>query len=248
MALFYLFLIIIWQTVFERKWYPSYILPSPFEVAGRLWELFISGDLWRAIMATLSRVCLGFSLAVLLGLIFGLSMGVNKTANECLKSFFLGLQTLPTVAWVPIALMIFGIRSDTAIYFVVVMSSMPAVSIATADSIANIPPLYLRAARTLGTTPWAMGWRVIFPCALPGIVTGIKLGWTLAWHGGVSGELVKMTLGLGSLLHAGRENSDPAQVIGIMVVTILFGLMLDRFLFGTIEHRIRARWGLTSSH
>jgi len=123
-------------------------------------------------------------------------------------------------------------------------NKMPAVAIATSDGILQIPPMYIRAAKTLGTSPIAMPLTVILPAALPIIVTGIKLGWTLGWHGAVSAELIKSTVGLGYLLSMGREVNDAAQVIGIMVVTILVGLLLDRFFFGLIEGRIRRRWGL----
>jgi NitT/TauT family transport system permease protein len=126
------------------------------------------------------------------------------------------------------------------------MSSVSAVAIATADGILNIPPIYLRAARTLGTPPWAMYERVIIPAALPTIVTGLKLGWTLGWHGAVSAELIKSSLGLGFLLYMGRELNDAAQVIGVMLLTIVFGLLLDQFIFGVIERKIRRRWGLTA--
>lgn len=215
-------------------------------VSDRLCELVTDGYFLPSLKATLLRMVIGFSLSVLIGLAFGLAMGVDRIVNQCLKSLFLGLQTLPSAAWVPISLLIFGL-SDKGIYFVIIMSSNAAVAIATADGIANIPPLYLRAARTLGTPPWAMGWRVILPAALPSIVTGIKLGWTLGWHGAVSAELIKSSLGIGFLLHMGRELNDMSQVVGIMIVTILLGLLMDRFLFGLIEHRIRARWGLLPS-
>jgi NitT/TauT family transport system permease protein len=134
---------------------------------------------------------------------------------------------------------------EKGIYFVVVMSSAPAMAIATSDGILNIPPIFLRAARTLGTPAVMMPFRIIFPAALPAIVTGIKLGWTLGWHGAVSAELIKSVVGLGFLMNAGRELNDAAQVFAIMIVTIVFGLLLDRFLFGIVEHRIRKRWGLT---
>jgi NitT/TauT family transport system permease protein len=88
---------------------------------------------------------------------------------------------------------------------------------------------------------------VILPASLPSIVTGIKLGWTLGWHGAVSAELIKSTVGLGFLLSMGRELNDAAQVIGIMLVTITVGLLLDRFVFGLIQKRIRQRWGLEQS-
>ncbi len=212
-------------------------------VGERTRELWIDGYFLPSLKATLLRMLIGFALSVLIGLGFGLAMGISQIANQCLKSLFLGLQTLPSAAWVPISLLIFGL-SDRGIYFVIIMSSTAAVAIATADGIANIPPLYLRAARTLGTPRWAMSWRVILPAALPGIVTGIKLGWTMGWHGAVSAELIKSSLGLGFLLHMGRELNDMSQVVGIMIATVLLGLMLDRFLFGVIEHRIRVRWGL----
>ena len=170
-------------------------------------------------------------------------MGTSDIVSSCIKSLFLGLQTLPTAAWVPMALIIYGL-SDHAIYFVIVMSSIPVVAISTADSIRNIPPIYIRAAQTLGTPWWLMPNRVILPAALPGIVTGIKLGWTLGWHGAVSAELIKSSVGLGFLLHMGRELSDAPQVIGVMLVTILIGSLLDHSLFRVIERRIRRRWGL----
>jgi NitT/TauT family transport system permease protein len=173
----------------------------------------------------------------------GLIMGMSRIVNRCLKSLFLGLQTLPTAAWVPISLLVFGL-SDHGIYFVIIMSSVAAVSIATSDGILQIPVIYVRAARTLGTPAWAMPAHVIIPAALPSIVTGIKLGWTLGWHGAVSAELIKSTVGLGYLLYMGRELNDASQVLGIMVITIIFGLLLDRFFFGLIERRIRVRWEL----
>jgi NitT/TauT family transport system permease protein len=156
------------------------------------------------------------------------------------------MQTLPTAAWAPISLLLFGL-SDRGLYFVIIMSSVAAVAIATSDGILHIPPIYLRAARTLGTPGYAMPSHVILPAALPGIVTGIKLGWTLGWHGVVSAELIKSSVGLGYLLYMGRELNDASQVLGIMLLTVLFGLLLDRFLFGLVEERIRRRWGLLTT-
>ncbi len=243
---FYLTLIAVWQLIFSLGLVREYLFPSPVHVARRLWELGVDGMLWPSIRATLARMALGFSISAAIGLTMGLLMGVSRVINGCLRSLFLGLQTLPTAAWVPIALLLFGL-SDRGIYFVIIMSSVAAVAIATSSGILNIPPLYLRAARTLGTPAYAMPYRVIIPAALPSIVTGIKLGWTLGWHGVVSAELIKSSVGLGYLLYMGRELNDASQVLAIMVLTILFGLALDRFLFGRIEKGIRARWGLDTA-
>ena len=241
---FYLLLFGMWQVVISLHWAPDYLFPSPYQVFKRLYELITEGFMLPSIQATLVRMGIGFSIAAAIGLAIGLFMGINAIAHACMKSLFLGLQTLPTAAWAPLSLLIFGLK-DQGIYFVIVMSAAPAIAIATADGILNIPPIYLRAARTLGTPGIMMPFRIIIPAALPAIVTGIKLGWTLGWHGAVSAELIKSVVGLGFLLNMGRELNDAAQVFAIMIVTILFGLLLDRFLFGIFEHRIRKRWGLT---
>jgi NitT/TauT family transport system permease protein len=233
----------VWQLVVAAHVLPFWSLPSPLAVAVRLGELARSGVLAASIAASLSRMVIGFAAAVLLGIATGCAMGLSAVVRDALRSLFLGLQTLPSAAWAPIALLLFGL-SDTAIVFVVVACSFPAVAIATADAITRIPPTLLRAARTLGTPPTAMVTRVVLPAAMPGVVTGLKLGWTLGWHGVVSAELIRSTVGLGFLLHAGRELADAAQVIGVMLVTVALGLLLDRLLFAHVERRIHARWGL----
>lgn len=243
---FYLLLLVTWQGLFTAKLIPDYIFPSPTQVGARLWELTAENYLWPSLQATFLRMGIGFGISSTVGLVIGLLMGMSRIVNSCLRSLFLGLQTLPTAAWVPVSLLLFGL-SDNGIYFVIIMSSAPAVALATSDGIQHIPPLYLRAARTLGTPGYAMPVRVILPAALPSVVTGLKLGWTLAWHGGVSAELIKSSIGLGFLLQMGRELNDAAQVIGIMLLTILFGLLLDRFVFGRIQKLIMIRWGLTPS-
>jgi NitT/TauT family transport system permease protein len=240
---FYLLLFASWQLLYTFGAIEDYLFPSPLQVVTRLWELGADGLIWPSIRATLFRMMIGFAIAAVIGLLIGLLMGTSRVVNGCLQSLFLGLQTLPTAAWVPVSLLLFGLK-DEGIYFVIIMSATPAVAIATSDGILQIQPIYIRAARTLGTPTYAMPATVIIPAALPSIITGIKLGWTLGWHGAVSAELIKSSVGLGYLLYMGRELNDASQVIGIMIVTILIGLLLDRFVFGLIERRIRRRWGL----
>jgi len=240
---FYLLILAVWQALFSTQIIPDFVFPSPLQVAQRLWELTDDNYLWPSLKATFQRMGIGFSIGACIGLLLGLVMGMSRVVNSCLRSLFLGLQTLPTAAWVPVSLLVFGL-SDHGIYFVIIMSSAPAVALAASDGIQHIPLIYLRVARTLGTPVYAMPARVILPASLPSIVTGLKLGWTLAWHGDVSAELIKSSIGLGFLLQMGRELNDSAQVIGIMVLTILFGLLLDRFVFGLMQKRILVRWGL----
>ena len=244
-APFYIALLVAWQLVVGANIVPDYIFPSPLEVLRRLTELSRDGLLWPSISMTLCRMLLGYGLSAFGGILIGLAMGTIPPINDSFRSLFLGLQTLPSAAWAPIALMIFGL-SDSAIIFVIVLSSIPAVSIATSDAVRQIPTMYIHAAQTLGTGRLAMVWRIIIPASLPRIVTGIKLGWTLAWHGTVSAELIKSSVGLGGLLHMGRELSDASQVIAIMLITIAIGLIFDYFIFGTLDKRIRQRWGLVT--
>lgn len=201
--------------------------------------------LWPSTKATLARMGIGYGMSIAIGLFFGILMSMSELISQALRSLFLGILTLPSAAWVPISLLIFGLR-DQGIYFVIIMSSMAAVAISTADGIAHIPPIYLRAAQTLGTPRRSMWYYVTLPAALPNIITGLKLGWTLGWHGAVSAELIKSSIGLGFLLHMGRELNDVAQVLGIMLVTIALGLLVDRLIFGRIERRVRRQWGLLS--
>jgi NitT/TauT family transport system permease protein len=236
----------VWQLVTMLRWLPFYVFPSPAEVWVSLVALTSDGVLWRSMAASLQRMLIGFGLAALLGVALGLSMGISQTFRDCLKALFLGIQTLPSAAWVPIALLVFGL-SNAAVYFVVVMSSMAAIAVATSDGISRIPPVYLRAAQCMGASRMQMAWSVVLPAALPNILTGLKLGWTMGWHGVVSAELIKSSIGLGFLLHMGRELNDAGQVVGIMLVTIAIGMLVDRLLFTWVEREISRRWGFQST-
>lgn len=236
----------LWQLVAMLNWLPQYAFPAPKQVWTSLAELTGDDVLWRSMSASIQRMAIGFGLSASLGVALGLSMGVSQTLRDCLKALFLGLQTLPSAAWVPIALLLFGLN-NAAVYFVVVMSSMAAIAVSTSDGISRIPPVYLRAAKCMGTSRLHMAFQVILPAALPSIITGLKLGWTLGWHGVVSAELIKSSIGLGFLLHMGRELNDAGQVVGIMLVTIGVGMLVDRLLFAWVERRIHRRWGFSTT-
>lgn len=244
--IFFVALLGVWQLVALLHWLPPYAFPAPSQVWTSLAALTGDEVLWRSISASLQRMAIGFGLSAFLGVTLGLSMGISQTLRDCLKALFLGIQTLPSAAWVPISLLLFGLN-NAAVYFVVVMSSMAAIAVSTSDGIARIPPVYLRAARCMGTGAFQMAWRVILPAALPSIITGLKLGWTLGWHGVVSAELIKSSIGLGFLLHMGRELNDAGQVVGIMLMTIGIGMLVDRLVFAWIEGRIHRRWGFSTT-
>ena len=157
----------------------------------------------------------------------------------------LGLQTLPSVCWVPLALLWFG-QTETAMLFVVIMGTLWSVIIATDNGVRTVPPIYVRAARTMGSR-WLHTWvKVIIPAALPFIVSGMKQGWAFAWRSLMAAEIYVTILtgfGLGHLLHYGRELNAMDQVIGIMLVIIVIGLLADKILFSPLERFMHRRWG-----
>jgi len=156
----------------------------------------------------------------------------------------LGLQALPSICWLPMAMLWFGL-SDRSIVFVVIMGALMAVTLATADGVKNTHPIYVRAAHTLGARGLFLYSHVVFPAALPAVVSGLKLGWTFAWRSLMAGELLYVTVGLGQLLAAGRELNDMSRVLSVMLLVIVLGLAIDRLVFRPVETYLREHWGVT---
>ena len=178
-----------------------------------------------------------------IGVPLGIGIARSSFLRMTLKPLVMGLQALPSICWLPLAILWFGL-SDAAILFVVVMGSLLAISISTEDGVNSIQPQLILAAGTLGIRGLRFYGGVLVPAALPGIVTGLKLGWSFAWRALMAGELLFVSGGLGQLLTAGRELLDVAQVVAVMIAIIVLGTAMDRLLFQTVEMRVRRRWGL----
>jgi NitT/TauT family transport system permease protein len=200
------------------------------------------GTLGRGVLTSLYRLFVGYALSAALGITLGMLLGRRQWLRAAIGPLVIGLQALPSICWLPLALLWFGL-SAKAIVFVVVMGSLLAITIATEGAVRTVPPLYVRAARTLGARRLRLYTRVILPASLPGIVTGLKLGWTFAWRSLMAGELLYVSGGLGQLLTLGRELNDMARVVAVMVVIVALGLIFERVLFGALERRVRERWG-----
>lgn len=240
-------LLALWQGLVWLGIWPQYIFPSPLGVAQTLLRGFQNGRFILGIGASMQRILIGFGLSVIAGILLGLVLGRVKVLDETIGSLAMGLQALPSICWLPLALLWFGL-SETAILFVVVMGALLAITTATEAGVKNTPPLYLRAARNLGAHGWKMYALVIFPAALPSIITGMKLGWSFAWRSLMAAELLSTSvgLGLGQLLNMGRDLNDMNQVVAMMLIIIVIGLTVDRFVFTPIESRVRERWGLSN--
>jgi NitT/TauT family transport system permease protein len=242
---FFIALLAVWQAVALIGPWPEYLLPSPLSVVQTLARGFQNGTFLIGIAVSMERILIGFGISAVAGMALGLALGRIRVLDETLGSLVLGLQTLPSICWLPLALLWFGL-SETAILFVVVMGALLSITLATEAGVKNTPPLYLRAARNLGASGWRLYALVILPAALPAIITGMKLGWSFAWRSLMAGELLYVSLGLGQLLNVGRELNDMSQVIAVMLVIIAIGLAVDRLIFAPLESRVRERWGLVS--
>jgi NitT/TauT family transport system permease protein len=179
---------------------------------------------------------------MIIGLILGLTISLSKWVEETLGSLILGLQALPSVCWLPLAILWFGL-TEQAILFVVIMGALFSITLGVDNGIKNTPPIYLKAARTLGTRGFALATQVILPAALPTILAGLKQGWTFAWRSLMAAELLFFTLSLGNLLETGRSLSDAPQVISVMLVIVFIGVVIDLLFFSWIERSLRERWG-----
>ena len=206
-------------------------------VAGFQNKTFLIG-----LVISLKRILIGYSLSLFFGVMLGLLVGRTKILDETVGSLMVSLQVLPSICWLPLAILWFGL-SEAAIQFVVIMGALLSIAIATDSGIKNISPLYIRAARTMGVEGFQLFTRVVLPAAFPSIVTGMKLGWSFAWRSLMAGELIFVSLGLGQLLQTGRELNDMAQVISVMILIMGIGLFFDQLIFAPLERRVRRQWG-----
>ncbi|MFZ2094492.1 MAG: ABC transporter permease [Pseudolabrys sp.] len=242
---FFLLLLGLWQLATLSGRWSSVLLPSPAMVGEYLWDALRDGSLTEAIEVTLRRLLIGYAIGVVIGLPLGLLTSTSDYFEDTIGALALGLQTLPSVCWVPLALLWFG-QTETAMLFVVVMGTVWSVMLATDTGARTIPPIYARAARTMGSEGFDKWTRVILPASLPFVVSGMKQGWAFAWRSLMAAEIFVTILtgfGLGHLLQYGRELSAMDQVIGVMVVIVVIGLIADKALFSPWERFLHRRWG-----
>ena len=232
-----------WELLSRLGPWPRWLFPGPDAVLASLVALAADGRLAAAVLRSLGRLVQGYTLSIAIGVPLGVALGRSEWLRAALRPAVIGLQALPSICWLPLAILWFGL-SEPAILFVVLMGSLLSVAIATEDAVAGVDPILLRAAGTLGIRGPRFHLGVLLPGALPGILTGLKLGWSFAWRALMAGELLFVSGGLGQLLQAGRELLDPSLVMAVMVVIVAVGTLVDRVLFRILELRVRRRWGL----
>ncbi|HEX4924051.1 MAG TPA: ABC transporter permease [Bdellovibrionales bacterium] len=241
-TLFYASLLSIWQLIVMLEIWPDYVVPSPSAVFGAVYQGFTEGHFGPGILSSLKRLLIGYGVSVVFGAIMGAALAASKSLEETAGSLFLGLQTLPSVCWLPLALLWFGL-TDTAIIFVIVMGSVLSITTGVMTAMKQVPVIWIQASKTLGARGLNLYLRVMLPAAFPAIVEGLRQGWSFAWRSLMAGELLFVTVGLGHLLNVGRELNDMAQVVGVMGVIVAIGLLADRLIFAFADRYISKRWG-----
>jgi NitT/TauT family transport system permease protein len=244
-VLFFAGLVGIWQALVAAGFWSPVLLPPPGDVAHYLLKALKDGSLLEASWVTMWRLLVGYAIGCIIGLPLGLACARNKILSDTVGVLALGLQTLPSVCWVPLALLWYG-QTETAMLFVVVMGTLWSVLIAVDNGARNLPPIYVRAARTMGSKGLHTLVQVILPASLPFVVSGMKQGWAFAWRSLMAAEIYVTILtgyGLGHLLHFGRELNDMNQVIGVMLIIVVIGLLADKLLFAPWERFLHRRWG-----
>lgn len=236
-------LVALWLGLYAANVWPQTLFPSPVDTWTSLSDGFSSGTFPAAIVASMRRVVEGYLIALALGMALGMAMARWRTVQQTAGTLVLGMQTLPSICWLPLALLWFGL-DEKAVILVVVLGSLFSMTEAAYAGFKNVPPLYQRAALTMGAGQLQLLVRVLIPAALPYIITGMKQSWSFAWRSLMAGELLYSDVGLGQLLMKGRDLIDMGAVVAVMVVIVIIGLAVNQILFAPLELRVRRRWGL----
>jgi NitT/TauT family transport system permease protein len=247
--LFFAFLVLIWHVLYVMEVYSPVLLPSPLDTGKYLVKALGDGELLSSSLVTMRRLLLGYVIGCVIGLPFGLLTARSRFLSDTVGVLALGLQTLPSVCWVPLALIWFQ-DPEASMRFVVIMGTLWSVLIAVDNGVRNLPPIYARAARTMGSKGMHTLVRVVLPASLPYVISGMKQGWAFAWRSLMAAEIyvpIVTGFGLGHLLHNGRELHHMDQVIGVMLVIVFIGLLADKILFSPWERFVHHRWGTANA-
>ena len=234
-----------WQLVVWSGWQPDYVLPGPLPVFARLAQDLRSTDFDLGVAVTLRRAILGYAIAVAIGSAAGIVIARVRILRKAVGSAILALQSMPSIAWFPLAMLLFGLN-ETAIFFVVILGAAPAIAGGLLSGVDHVQPLLIRVGRVMGARGLGLYRYVVLPAALPSFVGGLKQGWAFAWRSLIAGEIIGIVshqISLGQQIQFARDFADAEQLTAIIVVIFLIGVVIDG-LFGAFDHQIRQRWGL----
>ncbi|GGT77229.1 ABC transporter permease [Actinomadura citrea] len=234
-----------WQLVVWSGWKEPWVLPGPRETLPVFWDQLTSARFWEAVALTMRRAVVGFAFAVAVGVVVGALVARFRVLRRAFGSLITGLQTMPSIAWFPLAILLFRL-SESAILFVVILGAAPSIANGLIAGVDYTPPILLRAGKVMGLRGLALYRHLIMPASLPSFVAGLKQGWAFAWRSLMAGELLVIigdTTSLGVLLSQARELNNTADMISYMLMILILGIVIDQ-LFGLVDGAIRRRWGL----
>ncbi|GHJ96175.1 sulfate ABC transporter permease [Streptomyces sp. NE5-10] len=236
--------LVVWQVLVSARITEETKLPAPSAVWDGLADMWLQGTLLEVIWTSVSRGLAGFLLALAIGTPLGLLVARVKFVRAAIGPILSGLQSLPSVAWVPPAVLWFGLN-DAMMYTVILLGAVPSIANGLVSGVDQVPPLFLRAGRTLGATGLKGTWHVVLPAALPGYLAGLKQGWAFSWRSLMAAEIIASSpdlgLGLGQLLENGRNNIDLPGVFLAILLILVVGIAIDLLIFSPLE-----RWVLRS--
>jgi NitT/TauT family transport system permease protein len=236
-----------WQIAVWLQLKPPEALPSPADVAATLGDQAREGHLGEALFTTLGHAAVGYALSLVLGTLLGIATARVRLLRSAIGPILAGLQSFPSVAWVPFAVIFFGL-APSAIYFVVVMGALPSIANGVVSAYEQVPPLLLRVGSAMGARGLSLYRHVILPAVMPGYVAGLKQAWSFSWRSLMAAELIATGAGighgLGYLMDNGRSLSDMSLVIAVMVMILVVGIVVDELVFAPLDRGIRHRRGL----
>ena len=236
---------VVWEVIHLSGW-KKFVLPGPGVTLSNLWDQLRTGLLWHAAGDTLERAVIGYAVALIIGTVVGLLVARISPLRAAVGSLITGLQTLPSAAWLPFAIILFGLNTS-AIIFVIVMAAAPAIANGLIAGVDYTPPLLLKAGKVMGLRGVSLNRFLVLPAALPTFVAGMKQGWAFAWHGLLTAELLVLVAGepsIGVLFQADQDQTDMPSTIAVMIVILVLGIAVDAG-FGVANRAIRKRWGLS---
>lgn len=240
--------LLVWQVVVWSGWRPSFVLAGPGPAFRDLWHRMADGSLWSSLATTLRRALIGYAVAAVVGTALGIAVSRWRALRMAIGSLINGMQTMPSIAWFPLAILLFQL-SESAITFVIVLGAAPSIANGIISGIDYVPPSFLRAGTMLGARGIDRYRHVVLPAALPAYVAGLSQGWAFAWRSLMAGELlvtIAYHSSLGEDLSNARENSDSPGLLAMMIVILAVGMAING-LFSMANTRMRSRRGLAES-
>lgn len=243
-------LVVIWQVLWAAAFWPEFKLPAPVDVWGQIWELVTSGKILELFWVSVHRAVIGFAISLLIAVPLGLAIANLQVVRRGIGPLVSGLQSLPSVAWVPAAILWFGLN-DRAIYWVVLLGAVPSIANGLVSGLDQVPPILPRVGKALGAGRLSGIRYILLPAALPGFLGGLKQGWAFSWRSLMAAELIatspELGEGLGQFLHNGMSLSDISMVFAGIVLIFVVGVGIELLVFRPLENSVLRARGLTAS-